>query len=132
MNNRGTSDSLLSALVVAASAMGCGGASKLPSPASLPRPETPSACVPVAGQAEVSVATADGKQVQFCMKTGAAPACFAVDLATGKYSRLDKAPRQQPTDRMTPTARIESTATRVTVCRIPIFSNKPVKHLNRR
>lgn len=100
----------------------CGGKStpppvKPPEPVVVPEPPPPPpVCIPASETAEIETATADAKAAQFCVADGGADACFTVDLATGKYDKLEEAPAAQRPALETGSARVETTPTEVRVC----------------
>ncbi len=105
----------------------CGGKSKPPPPepkvATKPKPKPvppppPPVCVR-AGSAMslVGMLDADDAGVKFCVSDGeASNLCYGVDLATKKYAELDVPPAAQAVSLDPDPARVETTATEVTVC----------------
>ncbi|MBE7449677.1 MAG: hypothetical protein HS111_12490 [Kofleriaceae bacterium] len=90
-----------------------------------PPPPPPPVCVPASEPATIGPAAADAGSVRFCVNDGAGPdalteattqACFAVELASRRYERLDRPPPQQPRGLSAPAARLVSSPTEVRVC----------------
>ncbi|MBZ0232666.1 MAG: hypothetical protein K8M05_10085 [Deltaproteobacteria bacterium] len=111
--------SLSLSLAVAA----CGGKAKPPPPPpepvvkKAPPPPPPPVCVPPLEPAMVGMATADDGAASFCVSDGAEQsACFAVDLASKKYAKLDEPPVPQHATLAAPVARLVPSATDVKVC----------------
>lgn len=112
--------SVVSFVLLAAACGGKGKPAEVKAPAPVaevkPPPPPPPVCVPASETAEIKTATADAKAAQFCVADNGADACFSVDLASGKFSKLDEAPAAQRPALETGAARVETTPTEVKVC----------------
>jgi hypothetical protein len=104
------------ALVVGIALAACGGSEPAPvKPTARPAPPTQTACVKSPDEsAAITHAGGDKKQVHYCVGT-AIDQCFALELATGKLTRLPDQPESQTPAIQAP-AHLETTDPELKVC----------------
>jgi hypothetical protein len=113
------------AIALAALVPACGGKQKpapepvVEAPKPKPPPPPPPVCVQAGAEMSlIGMATAGEGGASFCVSDGAdANQCFHVDLASKEYSKLAQPPKAQPLTLAETEARVETTATDITVSR---------------
>lgn len=125
MTLRGYVSSLIAPVAILTVISACGGTSKPTAPPPQPvvaqkpppPPPPPPVCIPPSEPTIVTMATGDAAAASFCVGDGADQrACFAVDLDSKAYEKLDASPIAQGATLDVPRFAAATTATEVKVC----------------